>query len=45
MPSRGSVALYFLGYARFMVGEPDEAIAAIERSIELGREARTGLEI
>ena len=37
-------ALYFLGYARFMVGEPDEAVAAIERSIELGREARTGLE-
>jgi class 3 adenylate cyclase/tetratricopeptide (TPR) repeat protein len=37
-------ALYFLGYARFMVGEPDEAIVAIERSIELGREARTGLE-
>jgi class 3 adenylate cyclase/tetratricopeptide (TPR) repeat protein len=37
-------ALYFLGYARFMVGEPDEAVAAIESSIELGREARTGLE-
>jgi tetratricopeptide (TPR) repeat protein len=37
-------ALYFLGYARFMVGEPDEAIAAIESAIELGREARTGLE-
>jgi class 3 adenylate cyclase/tetratricopeptide (TPR) repeat protein len=37
-------ALYNLGYARFMVGEPDEAIAALERSIELGREARTGLE-
>ncbi len=38
------VALYSLGFARFMVGEADEAIAAIERSIELGREARTGLE-
>jgi len=37
-------ALYFLGYARFMVGEPDEAVAAIESAIELGREARTGLE-
>ncbi len=38
------VALYFLGYARFMIGETDEAVAAIGRSIELGREARTGLE-
>jgi tetratricopeptide (TPR) repeat protein len=38
------VALYFLGYARLMIGEPDEAIAAIERSNELGREARTGLD-
>jgi class 3 adenylate cyclase/tetratricopeptide (TPR) repeat protein len=38
------LALHFLGYARFMIGEPDEAIAAIERSIELGRETRTGLE-
>jgi class 3 adenylate cyclase/tetratricopeptide (TPR) repeat protein len=37
-------ALYYLGYARLMIGEPDEAIAAIERSIELGRETRTGLE-
>jgi len=37
-------ALYALGYARFMVGETDEAIIAIERSIELGREMRTGLE-
>jgi class 3 adenylate cyclase/tetratricopeptide (TPR) repeat protein len=37
-------ALYNLGYARLMVGETEEAIAAIERSIELGREARTGLE-
>lgn len=37
-------ALYNLGYARFMVGETDEAIVALERSIELGREARTGLE-
>jgi len=37
-------ALYHLGYARFMVGDTDEAITALERSIELGREARTGLE-
>jgi class 3 adenylate cyclase/tetratricopeptide (TPR) repeat protein len=37
-------ALYNLGYARFMVGEAKEAIAALERSIELGREARTALE-
>jgi class 3 adenylate cyclase/tetratricopeptide (TPR) repeat protein len=37
-------AIYFLGYARFMIGETSEAITAIERSIELGREARTGLE-
>ena len=38
-------ALYCLGCARLMLGEPDEAIVAFERSIELGREARTGLEI
>jgi class 3 adenylate cyclase/tetratricopeptide (TPR) repeat protein len=38
------LALHYLGYARFMIGEADEAIAAIERSIALGREARTGLE-
>ncbi len=38
------LALYCLGYARLMVGEPDEAITALERSIELGREARTGLQ-
>jgi len=38
------LALFYLGYARLMVGEPDEAIAAIERSIELGRETRTGLD-
>jgi adenylate cyclase len=37
-------ALYNLGIARLMVGETAEAIAALERSIELGREARTGLE-
>ena len=37
-------ALYNLGYARLMVGETGEAITALERSIELGREARTGLE-
>ncbi len=37
-------ALYYLGYARHMVGEFREAVATIERSIELGREARTGLE-
>ncbi len=38
------LALYNLGYARLLCGEPSEAITAIERSIELGREARTGLE-
>jgi class 3 adenylate cyclase/tetratricopeptide (TPR) repeat protein len=38
------VALHCLGYARLMVGETDGAIAAFERSIELGRETRTGLE-
>jgi len=37
-------ALYYLGYARHMVGESSAAVTAIERSIELGREARTGLE-
>ena len=37
-------SLYFLGYARMMLGETGEAIAAIERSLELAREARTGLE-
>ncbi len=37
-------ALYYLGYARHMVGQSSEAVTAIERSIELGREARTGLE-
>jgi predicted ATPase len=36
--------LYFLGYARFMVGDTDEAIASIERSIEIAREAHTALE-
>jgi tetratricopeptide (TPR) repeat protein len=35
---------YWLGYAHFMLGESGEAISLIERSIELGREARTGLE-
>jgi class 3 adenylate cyclase/tetratricopeptide (TPR) repeat protein len=38
------LALQYLGYARLLIGEPREAIVAIERSIELGREARTGLE-
>jgi class 3 adenylate cyclase/tetratricopeptide (TPR) repeat protein len=38
-------ALYNLGYVRLMVGETSEALAAIERSIELGREARTALEL
>jgi adenylate cyclase len=38
-------ALYNLGYARLMVGETSEALATIERSIELGREARTALEL
>ncbi len=37
-------ALYCLGAARLMLGESDEAIVTIERSIELGRETRTGLE-
>jgi class 3 adenylate cyclase/tetratricopeptide (TPR) repeat protein len=37
-------ALYNLGYARVMAGEASEAVATLERSIELGREARTGLE-
>ena len=37
-------SLYYLGYARLMLGETGEAIAAIERSIELARVARTGLE-
>jgi class 3 adenylate cyclase/tetratricopeptide (TPR) repeat protein len=37
-------ALYYLGYARLMIGETDEAITVLERSIELAREARTGLE-
>jgi class 3 adenylate cyclase/tetratricopeptide (TPR) repeat protein len=36
--------LYNLGYARVMAGEASEAVAVLERSIELGREARTGLE-
>jgi tetratricopeptide (TPR) repeat protein len=38
-------ALYNLGYGRLMVGETSEALATIERSIELGREARTALEL
>jgi adenylate cyclase len=37
--------LYFFGYAKFLAGETTEAIAAIERSIELSRQARTGLEL
>jgi class 3 adenylate cyclase/tetratricopeptide (TPR) repeat protein len=37
-------ALYNLGYARLMAGEASEAITVLERSIELGREARTALE-
>jgi class 3 adenylate cyclase/tetratricopeptide (TPR) repeat protein len=37
-------ALHYLGYARHMVGQSTEAVTAIERSIELAREARTGLE-
>ena len=37
-------AIYYLGYARLMVGEANEAVAAIERSMELGREARTALD-
>jgi class 3 adenylate cyclase len=37
-------ALYNLGLARIMAGEASEAVIALERSIELGREARTALE-
>jgi tetratricopeptide (TPR) repeat protein len=37
-------ALYNRGYARIMAGEASEAVIALERSIELGREARTALE-
>ncbi len=37
-------ALYSLGLARIMAGEPLEAVTALERSIELGRESRTSLE-
>jgi tetratricopeptide (TPR) repeat protein len=37
-------SLCYLGYAHFMLGEIDEAIAAFERSLELAREARTGLQ-
>jgi tetratricopeptide (TPR) repeat protein len=35
---------YNLGLARIMAGEAIEAVIALERSIELGREARTALE-
>src|ERR1700716_3377812 len=38
------MSLGVLGNARLMLGETGEAIAAIERSIEFGRESRTGLE-
>jgi tetratricopeptide (TPR) repeat protein len=37
-------ATYYLGYARHMVGESQEGATLIERSIEVGREARTALE-
>jgi adenylate cyclase len=37
-------SLQYLGFARLMLGETGDAIAAFERSIELAREARTGLE-
>src|SRR5437868_1916167 len=37
-------ALYGLGCARLMAGEASEAVTLLERSIELGREARTSLE-
>jgi tetratricopeptide (TPR) repeat protein len=36
--------LYSLGLVRWMRGETDEGIAALERSKELARESRTGLE-
>jgi class 3 adenylate cyclase/tetratricopeptide (TPR) repeat protein len=38
-------ALHWLGYARLILGDAREAISAFERSIELAREARTGLEV
>jgi class 3 adenylate cyclase/tetratricopeptide (TPR) repeat protein len=38
-------SLYYLGYAHMMLGETDDAIAAMERSLSLAREARTGLEL
>jgi class 3 adenylate cyclase/tetratricopeptide (TPR) repeat protein len=38
-------AIFWLGYARHLSGKSSEAIAAIEQSIELGREARTALEV
>jgi class 3 adenylate cyclase/tetratricopeptide (TPR) repeat protein len=37
-------ATAYLGLARLLVGEPVQAVTALERSIELGREARTALE-
>lgn len=41
--SRG-FSLFHLGYARLMLGESAEAVAAIEGSLVLSRESRTGLE-
>jgi len=37
-------ATYYLGYARHMVGGSQEGAALIDRSVEVGREARTALE-
>jgi class 3 adenylate cyclase/tetratricopeptide (TPR) repeat protein len=34
-----------IGFARLMLGQAEEAIAALENSIELARESRTGLEM
>jgi class 3 adenylate cyclase/tetratricopeptide (TPR) repeat protein len=38
-------SLTFLGDAHLTLGEPREAIGALERAIDLGRDARTGLEL
>jgi tetratricopeptide (TPR) repeat protein len=38
-------SLYFLGEAHLVLGDDGEAIAALERSVELGRDARTALEL
>jgi tetratricopeptide (TPR) repeat protein len=37
-------SLQYLGFAHLMLGDTGDAITAFERSIDLAREARTGLE-